>query len=228
MLFDAVLFDLDYTLFDSEVSEREALVRSLEENGISPAQSTIAEYRAINMSLWKMLEREEIGLDFLRVNRFEQLLKKLDCTKDPRKLADAYTLNLGHCGSFYPGVRDLLQMLSGNALLGIVTNGVSDTQRLRLEIHGYAQYFDAIVVSGEFGVPKPNPLIFNEALKILGVAASKRVLMVGDSLTSDMEGAKNSGLSSCWINEASDLDKVAIDVDYHIQSLDQLLEILAQ
>ena len=228
MLFDAVLFDLDYTLFDSEVSEREALVRSLEENGISPAQSTIAEYRAINMSLWKMLEREEIGLDFLRVNRFEQLLKKLDCTKDPRKLADAYTLNLGRCGSFYPGVRDLLQMLSGNVLLGIVTNGVSDTQRLRLEIHGYAQYFDAIVVSGEFGVPKPNPLIFNEALKILGVAASKRVLMVGDSLTSDMEGAKNSGLSSCGINEASDLDKVAIDVDYHIQSLDQLLEILAQ
>ena len=228
MLFDAVLFDLDYTLFDSEVSEREALVRSLEEIGISPAQSTIAEYRAINMSLWKMLEREEIGLDFLRVNRFEQLLKKLDCTRDPRNLADAYTLNLGRCGSFYPGVRDLLQRLSGNVLLGIVTNGVSDTQRLRLEIHGYAQYFDAIVVSGEFGVPKPNPLIFNEALKILGVAASKRVLMVGDSLTSDMEGAKNSGLSSCWINQDSDLDKVAIDVDYHIQSLDQLHEILAQ
>ena len=90
------------------------------------------------------------------------------------------------------------------------------------------KYFDAIVVSGEFGCRNLILLIFNEALKILGITSSKNVLMVGDSLSSDMEGARNSGLSSCWINQASDLDKVAIDVDYHIQSLDQLLEILAQ
>ena len=226
MFFDAVLFDLDYTLFDSEASEHEALMKSLEEHGISPSQRTIEDYKAINMSLWKMLEREEIDLDFLRVNRFEQLLEKLDRGNDPQKIADDYTLNLGRSGSFYPGVRDLLEMLSGNILLGIVTNGVSKTQRLRLEIHGYAKYFDAIVVSGEFGSPKPNTSIFNEALRLLGIPASKRVLMVGDSLSSDMEGARNSGLTSCWINQASDVDEAKVGVDYHIQSLDELFEIL--
>ena len=226
MLFDAVLFDLDYTLFDSEASESEALVKSLEENGIPHSQSTIEDYKAINMSLWKMLEREEIGLDFLRVNRFEQLLNKLGQSKDPQKLADAYTMNLGTCGSFYPGVRDLLEILSENILLGLVTNGVSKTQRLRLEIHDFAKYFDAIVVSGEFGLPKPNPVIFNEALRLLGITSSNNVLMVGDSLSSDMEGARNSGLTSCWLNQTADIDKTTVDVDYHIQSLDQLFDIL--
>ena len=86
MLFDAVLFDLDYTLFDSEASESEALIKSLEESGIPHSQSTLADYKAINTSLWKMLEREKIDLDFLRVNRFEQLLNKLGQVVRPSRL----------------------------------------------------------------------------------------------------------------------------------------------
>ena len=226
MIFNAVLFDLDYTLFDSETSERDALNLTLFENGITPTETTIQEYKAINLALWKMLEKEKIDLEYLRVNRFEQLLDKMDERKDAQTLADTYTTNLGRCGGFYSGVKDLLEILNGKILLGIVTNGVSKTQRLRLEIHDFEKYFDAIVVSGEFGSPKPNPAIFNEALRLLGITSSKNVVMVGDSLSSDMEGARNSGLTSCWINQATDVDLSKVAVDYHIQSLDQLFEIL--
>ena len=78
MAIDAVLFDLDYTLFDSEASEREALNMTLLDNGVSPTVEAITLYKAINKSLWEMLEREAIDLEYLRVNRFEQLL---DSTK---------------------------------------------------------------------------------------------------------------------------------------------------
>ena len=77
-----------------------------------------------------------------------------------------------------------------------------------------------------FGVPKPNPSIFNEALNLLGLSRDENVMMVGDSLSSDMEGARISGLISCWFNPESDRDNTDVDVDYTIQSLSELLDIL--
>ena len=226
MAIDAVLFDLDYTLFDSEASEREALNMTLLDNGVSPTVEAITLYKTINKSLWKMLEREAIDLEYLRVNRFEQLLEALNESKDPQVLADSYTTNLGKCGKFYPEARPLLERLQGVVKLAIVTNGVSKTQRLRLEIHDYERYFNAVVVSGEFGIPKPNPAIFNEALDLLGLSKGDNVIMVGDSLSSDMHGARSSGLISCWLNPENDSDSTNVNVDYKIQSLNELVEIL--
>ena len=226
MAIDAVLFDLDYTLFDSEASEREALNMTLLDNGVSPTVEAITLYKTINKSLWKMLEREAIDLEYLRVNRFEQLLEALNESKDPQVLADSYTTNLGKCGKFYPEARPLLERLQGVVKLAIVTNGVSKTQRLRLEIHDYERYFNAVVVSGEFGIPKPNPAIFNEALDLLGLSKDDNVIMVGDSLSSDMHGAKSSGLISCWLNPENVSDSSTVNVDYKIQSLNELVEIL--
>ena len=226
MAIDAILFDLDYTLFDSEASEQEALSMTLLDNGVSPTVDVITLYQSINKTLWKMLEREAIDLEYLRVNRFEQLLEALDESKDPQVLADSYTTNLGRCGKFYPEVKPLLEMLQGVVKLAIVTNGVSETQRLRLEIHDYERYFDAVVVSGEFGIPKPNPAIFNEALDLLGLSKDDNVIMVGDSLSSDMYGARTSGLISCWLNPENDRDSSNVNVDYKIQSLNELVEIL--
>ena len=227
MAFDAVLFDLDYTLFDSAASERKALTKTLLENGIPPTDEAITAYKVINKKLWKMLEREIIDLEYLRVNRFEKLLEALDESKDPQSLADSYTTNLGECGEFYPEAKPLLERLQGVVKMAIVTNGVSKTQRLRLEIHDYERFFNAVVVSGEFGTPKPNPAIFSEALRLLGLSKADNVIMVGDSLSSDMEGARISGLTSCWLNPEKGRDTVNADVDYTIQSLSELVEVLS-
>ena len=146
MIIDAVLFDLDYTLFDSEASEREALNMTLHDYGVPPTDEVITLYKGINKRLWKMLEEEDIDLEYLRVNRFEQLLEVLEETKSAKDLADSYTTNLGKCGRFYPEAKPLLERLHGEVKLAIVTNGVSETQRSRLEIHDYERYFDAVVV----------------------------------------------------------------------------------
>jgi len=225
MNFKAILFDLDYTLFDSETSEREALEKTLISSGIDPFETTIRKYQEINHDLWKLLEREDVTLEHLRVKRFEELLLHLGLNMDPLLLADAYTRNLGICGNFYPQARKVLERLGSETKLGLVTNGVSETQRTRLQIHNFSNHFDAIVVSGEFGIPKPNPAIFQETLNLLNLEANEHVLMVGDSLTSDMAGANISGLSSCWFNPMRNDPPVNSDIDYVIHSLDQLLEI---
>ena len=92
MIIDAVLFDLDYTLFDSEASEREALNMTLHDYGVPPTDEVITLYKGINKRLWKMLEEEGIDLEYLRVNRFEQLLEVLEETKNPKSLADSLSL----------------------------------------------------------------------------------------------------------------------------------------
>ncbi|MCH1513204.1 MAG: YjjG family noncanonical pyrimidine nucleotidase [Acidimicrobiales bacterium] len=226
MQFEAVLFDLDYTLFDSEASEREALDKTLLASGIEPNEITLEMYRTINHALWKSLEREEIELERLRVKRFEDLAAQLQLVADPLTLADDYTTNLGLCGLFYPEAEPTLQQVGEKVKVGLITNGVSETQRSRLVLHDFEKYFDAIVVSGEFGIAKPNQAIFQEALRLLALKPEDRVLMVGDSLSSDMAGANLSGLSTCWYNPKNTDCPKNIKIDYVIHSLDEVLEIL--
>ena len=225
MQFDAILFDLDHTLFDSASSELEALDKTFRSNGITPLQGILDLYKSINIDLWKALENEQITLERLRVKRFEDLVSQLDLHADPHALADSYTTNLGLCGKFFDEAETVLNDLQRSTKLGLLSNGVSETQRTRLQVHGFNKYFDAIVISGEFGVAKPNPAIFEEILTRLGTNPDDHILMVGDSLSSDMAGAKLSGISACWFNPSRIELPLDAEVDYVAYSLNDLLEI---
>jgi len=200
MQYDVVLFDLDYTLFDSALSETDALQLTFQRHSIDLNAPLLNMYRSINTKLWSDLEMNLISLEELRVARFQILLDNLKIDIDARSLADTYTHNLGICGGLLPGANDLLMSLVGNVKLALVTNGVAITQRSRIRKFNIEQFFDAIVISGEFGTPKPNPEIFSEALRLLDHTNKKSVLMVGDSLSSDIAGATNFHIDSCWFN----------------------------
>ena len=222
MQFDAILFDLDHTLFDSASSELEALNKTFSSNGIELLKTTFDLYKSINIDLWKALENEEISLERLRVKRFEDLVSKLELRADPVKLADSYTTNLGLCGHFFPEAETILKDLRNRAKLGLISNGVSETQRTRLQVHDFSKYFDAIVISGELGVAKPNPAIFQEILNLLETNHKDHILMVGDSLSSDMAGAKLSGITACWFNPHRKELPAQSEVDYMVHSLNDL------
>ncbi|MEG3586632.1 MAG: YjjG family noncanonical pyrimidine nucleotidase [Actinomycetota bacterium] len=200
MQYDVVLFDLDYTLFDSALSETEALETTFKKHTIDLNPELLHMYRLINTKLWADLEMNLISLEDLRVARFQILLDNLGIKIDALSLADTYTHNLGICGGLLPGASDLLNSLVGNVKLALVTNGVAITQRSRIRKFDIGKFFDAIVISGEFGTPKPNPEIFSEALRLLDHTDKKSVLMVGDSLSSDVAGATNFHIDSCWFN----------------------------
>ena len=94
MQFDAILFDLDHTLFDSASSELEALDKTFRSNGITPLQGIFDLYKSINIDLWTALENEQITLERLRVKRFEDLVSQLDLHADPHALAELVLLEL--------------------------------------------------------------------------------------------------------------------------------------
>jgi putative hydrolase of the HAD superfamily len=101
--------------------------------------------------------------------------------------------------SLFPETAALLQELRSNYKLGLLTNGAPDLQREKIERYHLAHYFDAIVVSGELGIGKPDPAVFTAVLNDLAVSPQTAV-MVGDSLKRDILGASRSGLRAVWIN----------------------------
>ena len=226
MKYEVALFDLDYTLFDSARSEREALELSFTRFNIEPTPNLLNDYRKINSQLWAEHEKNKISLETLRVKRFEKCLKSIGSNISALEIADSYSSDLGNCGGLLPGAQDLLNSLKGKIKLGLVTNGVGITQRKRIRIFELEQYFDSIVISGEFGSSKPNSPIFEESMRLMGHKSKRNVLMIGDSAASDMAGAQQFGIDSCWFNPEKKHLPDGIRVSFTAHSFEDILSII--
>ncbi|MBD29453.1 MAG: noncanonical pyrimidine nucleotidase, YjjG family [Acidimicrobiaceae bacterium] len=200
MGYEVALFDLDLTLFDSELSERVALSASLNRYEIETSDHLLETYRCINSQLWSDFEKKAITLPKLRVERFQQLCDELNFQINAEELAEEYETNLGESGGLYYDAEKLLSNVKRKSKVGLITNGLESVQKARLSNFNLNKYFDAILISGECGMSKPDPSIFQASLDLLGHSQKDSVLMIGDSLTSDIAGAKNFGIDSCWYN----------------------------
>tara|TARA_Y100001970_G_scaffold204833_1_gene249402 strand:+ start:7797 stop:8477 length:681 start_codon:yes stop_codon:yes gene_type:complete len=200
MSYEVALFDLDSTLFDSALSEQLALKTSLEHYSVSLTDDVLSKYKVINTQLWLDFEQNDIELDKLRTERFTRLCQELNFAIQPGDLADLYEHNLGKSGKLYDGAAELLAQTKKTAKTGLITNGLESVQKARLEHFNLYQYFEVILISGECGLAKPDPAIFQSSLDLLGHKRKDSVLMIGDSLSSDIAGANNFGIDSCWYN----------------------------
>ena len=228
MRYRVVLFDLDYTLFDSEASEREALEKSFRTCGVGLEQEIFNKYQIINKDLWSKLEKGLVTLDTLRVKRFTELLNAIGKEESVNSihLADTYTYELGRCGGLLPGAKSLLEALSKELTLALVTNGVSLTQRSRIKKFDIAKYFQTVVISGEVNVAKPDHNIFAITLDKLGHDDLNSTIMIGDSLSSDIAGAENFGIDACWFNPGHIMNRTRTNPQYDVQSFDEIRNLL--
>jgi putative hydrolase of the HAD superfamily len=121
----------------------------------------------------------------------------------------------------FADARSALEELRRKHPLAVVTNGASCLQREKVEASGLADYFDAIVISGELGAGKPDASIFRHALARLGVSGD-RAVMVGDSLARDVDGATAAGIRGVWLNR----DGQAPSLNGHVQ-ISSLAELAA-
>jgi HAD superfamily hydrolase (TIGR01509 family) len=103
-----------------------------------------------------------------------------------------------HAGPPPPPAADALADLAARAALALVTNGLAEVQRGRLDRSGLAPLFRAVVISGEVGIAKPDPRFFQLAIRALGLGADE-VLVVGDVPVTDIRGARAAGMASCWV-----------------------------
>ena len=202
MPYSHVLLDLDHTLFDTETSLKLAFADSMVAADSDPADRYPV-FERINRALWKKVEAHELTPPQVHMARFEQLNDQLALGTDPQAMADAFALGMGAHGELYDGAIGLLDSLAATVTLAMVTNGLSDIQRARIERLNIGHYFDAITISAEVGVAKPGTDIFDLTLDALGNPARNAALMVGDNLGSDIAGGNNAGIDTCWYNPES-------------------------
>lgn len=200
MRYSTLLFDLDHTLLDSDASEIAAYAHTMQLIGLADPDDQFERYLRINHGMWAAVERGEIQPMEVRHRRFEHFIAEIGIDADPIAMADAFVWGLGAFGELYDGARDVLEELASRASLAMVTNGLSEVQRARIERLDLGHYFDAVVVSSEVGVTKPRREIFDIAFRRLGNPAKPDAVMIGDSLTSDIRGGSNFGIATCWFN----------------------------
>ncbi len=200
MRYPTLLLDLDHTLLDTDASEALAFDTTLRNAGAAQPSEYLATYQQINRRLWSAVERGELTSADVRTERFVQLVNATGLAADPTTMADDFAAGMGACGELYPGVRAVLDTLAGRCALALITNGLRDVQRARIARLDLARYFQAVVISAEVGCAKPAPEIFDIAFTMLGQPSKSSTLMVGDSLTSDIQGGRNYGIATCWYN----------------------------
>ena len=199
MTYTTLLFDLDHTLLDSDESEALAYAATMRRAGVANPEQHFDRYRQINRALWAEVERGEIGPNQVRSTRFDQFGDEIGVDFGP-DAADWYVQELGANGDLYPGARQILDDVSRRAKIALVTNGIGEVQRARVERLALARYFDAIVISGEVGTAKPGTEIFDIAFDQLGNPDKATSVMIGDSLSSDIRGGSNYEIDTCWYN----------------------------
>ena len=227
MAYKIILFDADMTLFDFKTSESQCLEQTLLDFGFPHSPDVLSLYSCINDSFWKRFERGEIDRASLLTERFRELFREMGVSGDPAAFNHQYMENVGGSALLLDGAREICEELSKNYDLYIITNGSARNQRRRFEKAAFAPYFRDVFISEEMGCQKPQTAFFDHvAANVSGWDAAK-VLVVGDSLSSDIQGAINYGLDSCWFNPEKLPYTLKKPCTYEISRLSQLPAILS-
>lgn len=200
MKYRYLLIDNDNTLMDFHAAEAKSLTEVLLSVGLAATPDTIAAYSAINDALWKALERGEVTHDRLKVERFARLLIRLSRPDlSPEDLAARYARQLSTHADLMPGAEDFVRKMHALARIALVSNGVSAIQRGRLARCPFTDALDAIIISQEHGVSKPDPQLVEIALSALDCVDKREALLIGDSATADIAAANAAGIDSLFL-----------------------------
>ena len=201
MNYQWIFFDADDTLFDFKKSAYHAMNITLAHFKINPPQGYYQIYKDINQQAWESFEKKEITADELRFIRFDRFLKAIGEYRDPLEMNSQYLYQLSQTEFMIEGAKKLvLDLLEKGHYLCLITNGLKEVQRPRIAKTKMNQYFNAIVVSDEIGVSKPHAGFFEHAFEEIGHPEKEKVIVVGDSLSSDIQGGNKFGLDTCWYN----------------------------
>jgi YjjG family noncanonical pyrimidine nucleotidase len=224
MPYEWLLFDADNTLFDYDKAEAFALEKTFTAFQLAFDVTFSAQYREINAQIWHDYELGNITQDELRTERFRRLFTSLGIKTDTNAFSERYLQNLARGGFLIDGAEALIKRLHADYRLAIITNGIGDVQHPRFNNSTIANYIETMVVSGDLGVAKPDPAIFDIAFRHMGDPAKEAVLIIGDSLSSDMQGGINYGIDTCWYNPGGQIS--SLPITYEIRELADLPRIL--
>lgn len=226
-MIEFLLLDLDDTILDFHKAERIALSKTIRQFGVEPTEEVLNRYHQINKWHWEQLELGIMTRAEVLVNRFGVLFRELGIDVEPAACAKSYEHNLSIGHYFLPGAEEAVKRLHEKYRLFLVSNGTAAVQHGRLTSAGLYPYFEQVFISQEIGFNKPDKAFFDRCFDRISGFAPDRALMVGDSLTSDIKGGVNAGLTTVWVNPEHK-DCGDIHPDYEIERLYQLEALLEE
>lgn len=227
------LFDLDQTLLDFHASEYKALGIVLRANGLSFSDKIYQAFKAYNKSLWLELEKGNISRAELFTKRFLDVFSRCEGDAsglDPLEVNDEFIRTMSVNGVLMDGALEFVRKLRKNipdARIYIASNGATINAKGRIASTGLDRYIDGMFISEDMGVTKPKAAFFDICLDRIGEPKDS-CIMIGDSLSSDMLGAKNASLDSVWFMPSGNImeARMKYDIDYCASSFDELYDIL--
>lgn len=221
-MIDTVLFDLDNTLLDFNKAERKALTSALRQAGVEPSEEMLRRYSVLNLAQWKLLEQGKLTREEVKVRRYELLFQEYGITASAAETAGIYEKYLGIGHYFIEGAEELLQELFTDYRLYLVTNGTASVQKGRLESSDMGKYFQGIFISEDIGFCKPSREYFHCCFARIPDFHKENTVIVGDSLTSDIQGGINAGIRTIWFHPGNQEGEPGIVPDYEIRNLKEL------
>ena len=223
----AVLWDIDGTLLNFLKAEEAGVRKCFEIFDLGPCtDEMIRDYSSINDRYWKRLERGEMTRPQILVGRFTEFMKKYNIdTSVAEAFNQEYQIRLGDTICFQEHAIETLTALKGKVVQCAVTNGTRTAQERKLRRSGMDRIFDYIFISEDIGIEKPDIGFFETVFAKIGPFQRDEILIVGDSLTSDMQGGINAGIRTCWFNPEGKANTKDFEIDYTIRDLAQVKEI---
>lgn len=220
--YEVLLFDVDGTLLNFDKAEELGIEGLLNYFGVPVTEENKQKYHLLNKSYWERLERGEVTRDQVLSLRFEEFFGDFGIQVNGMETDGLYREYLNDCAILIEGAIEALEYLKEKYQLYIITNGVAQTQYHRLEKAGLDKYFKGIFVSEEAGTQKPQMEFFEYCFEKMGRRDVDNMLVIGDSLTSDIRGGNTAGIDTLWYNPHGSVNTAGVHVDYEMKELGEL------
>ena len=221
-----VLLDLDDTVYDFHTAEHIALSKTLQALGLEPREEVLARYSEINAEQWRLLEQGQLTREQVKESRYQLLFDEFGIDVDPVKAARTYEHNLSIGHYFIDGAEEMLETLSHEYELYLVSNGSTDIQMPRIASGNIARYFRGIFISEAIGHNKPSKAYFDAVFTAIPGFEKEKAVIVGDSLSSDIKGGRAAGITTIWFNPSEKLIEKEPFPDHVISKLSELSMLL--
>ena len=224
-MYQFILLDLDNTILDFDTTEKNSFKKIIESFSIEFNSEVLNQYKQINTSSWKSLEQGKVTKDIVLNTRFSEFFKLHNLDVDGEVVEMQFRQYLNESSDLIPNAKNtLLELKRRGKKLYTASNGVYSTQIQRLINAGILDLFDDMFISEKIGYEKPSIHFFDYCLDSIKAHERDKVIMVGDSVSSDIQGALNAGIDSCYYKHNKDIE--CLNATYTINNISELLDIV--
>lgn len=224
--YSILLFDADNTLFNFDAGNRRAFSEVCRICHLPDTDELFHAYEAVNAEMWSAFDRGECTKDFLVVERFRLFLERAGLQADPVQCNKIHLSTLATNTVLLPHALEVCRTLAQTHSLYIVTNAVAAVQKARLAGSDLRPYITDAFISEDAGASKPSVAYFDYVFSRIPGITRENCLLIGDSPSSDLQGANNYGIPCCWYNPRGLAQPDGMRIDYEIRDLPELLPIV--